>query len=82
MAVLDPQDIEAIANGVSGIIECHGVRTRGTADLVYVDLHCIVDPDMSTRAAHDLANQVEATVKKEIPSVVDVIVHIEPYDRP
>jgi divalent metal cation (Fe/Co/Zn/Cd) transporter len=33
---------------------------------------------MSTEKSHDIADSIEEKIKKEFPSVVDIIVHIEP----
>lgn len=58
----------------------HKIRTRGTEGEVYVDLHVVVAPDMTVLDAHKLADQVEAVLKKEFPTVVEVLPHIEPDD--
>lgn len=80
-AVLDPDNICELVLGIAGVKGCHSIRTRGVVDLIYVDLHVEVDPQMSTAAAHDLATKVEETVAGGIPGVADVVVHIEPFGR-
>ena len=77
-AVLDPTVIESIARRVPGVEGCHEVRTRGNEHAIYVDLHILVDPEMTVEASHGLANKVEHGIKKEIFGVYDVVVHIEP----
>ena len=43
-----------------------------------VDMHIEVDPQMTVQAAHSIAHQVKDAVRREIPTVRDVLVHIEP----
>jgi cation diffusion facilitator family transporter len=65
---------------VEGVRGCHKVRTRGTETAIYLDLHVLVDPDMTVREGHELANRVECRVRETYPAVRDVVVHIEPDD--
>ncbi|MBI4353544.1 MAG: cation transporter [Candidatus Omnitrophica bacterium] len=80
-AVLDTQKVEHIARRVEGVLDCHEIRTRGRVDDVYVDLHILVDPQMSVFASHGLANIIERDIKREIPGVTDVVVHVEPLSH-
>jgi cation diffusion facilitator family transporter len=75
---LDVESVARIALGVEGVRECHEVRTRGREDAIYLDLHVLADPWMTLEEAHHLAHLVEERIRKEIPDVVDVIVHVEP----
>ncbi|MFH1736348.1 MAG: cation diffusion facilitator family transporter [Actinomycetota bacterium] len=79
--VLDPAIIENVVLGIQGVKECHSIRTRGMSGAVYVDLHALVDPDMHTEEAHALATEIEESVKKKIDGVVDVVVHVEPFNH-
>jgi cation diffusion facilitator family transporter len=78
-AQIDPSEIEKVACGLEGIKACHGIRTRGKEGAVHVDLHILVAPEMKTGDAHELAHSVEAAIMKAFPSVIDVVLHIEPY---
>jgi divalent metal cation (Fe/Co/Zn/Cd) transporter len=37
-----------------------------------------VDPELTVRQAHGIAHQVKDRVREAVPSVRDVLVHIEP----
>ncbi|MBI3398565.1 MAG: cation transporter [Deltaproteobacteria bacterium] len=76
----DVAKIEAIAMAVEGVQECHSMRVRGRADAIHVDCHLLVLPEMSIADAHEIASQVEKKIKHEMPQVVDVVVHLEPYE--
>ena len=73
-----PAQIDRIVRRVEGVADCHEIRTRGNVHAVYIDLHVLVEPKMTVEASHHLANVIERDLKKELPGVTDVVVHIEP----
>jgi len=75
---IDKAKIKEIVGQVKGIRGCHEVRTRGTIDHVFLDLHLLVEPSLSVQEAHEIAHIAEEELKKRFPEIVDVIVHIEP----
>ncbi|MEW6118016.1 MAG: cation diffusion facilitator family transporter [Nitrospirota bacterium] len=70
--------IEQVACSVQGVAECHDIRTRGTRDQVFIDLHVLVNPFLSVEDSHRIADQVEEEIKTRFPEIKDVVVHIEP----
>jgi len=78
--VLEEKRITDIVLGVKGVKNCHKIRTRGRPDDIYVDLHVQVNPDMHVDNAHQVSYAIEEAIKKGIPEVTDVIIHIEPKD--
>jgi cation diffusion facilitator family transporter len=79
-ARIPSEDICAAAIGCAGVLGCHSVRTRGSEAEVYVDLHVQVDATRSVADGHRIAEQVERCIASTFPAVVDVIVHLEPFD--
>jgi cation diffusion facilitator family transporter len=77
-AIVENGKIEKIVMSIDGVIFCHKIRTRGRPDDIYIDMHCLVKNDMHMDAAHKLSYKIEDEIKKQIPGVVDVIVHMEP----
>lgn len=75
---IDTSAIRYIVNRVEGVKDCHDIRTRGSLNSVYLDLHVIVDRDLSTQKAHEIADNIEKEVRQEFPAIVDIVVHIEP----
>jgi len=60
---------------VSGVEKCFASKTG----LKYhVDLHLEVDPDMTVRDSHEVATRVRDHIRKQLPWVADVLVHVEP----
>jgi cation diffusion facilitator family transporter len=69
-------ELTQVASRVPGVLDCHAVRSRGGAGGARVDLHIHVDPEMSVRNAHRIAEQVDAAIKDRFPDVAEVLVHI------
>lgn len=80
--VIDPDVIERAATDVPGVRQVHRARSRGSNDAAYVDVHVKVDPAMSTIQAHAIASEVERRLARDVPGVVDAVVHIEPSKAP
>jgi cation diffusion facilitator family transporter len=79
-AVLPPESIAPIVLSVPGVLDCREVRTRGGGAAVYVDLTVHVDGARTLKEAHDVADAIEAALKKSRPEIVDVVVHVEPAE--
>lgn len=79
-ARLPEEDIRACVMGIDDVRSVHRIRTRGTEAEVYVDLHLLVDPNMTVSQAHDLSETIEGAVGKRFPQVAETLVHIEPDD--
>jgi len=77
-AVLPSESLRAVVLTVPGVRVCRDIRTRGGEGAVYVDLIVHVDGDMRLRAAHDVADRIEAALQEAHPEIVDVVVHLEP----
>jgi cation diffusion facilitator family transporter len=76
----DLENIRRIAQGTEGVREVHAIRTRSSGGKFQVDLHVLVDGDMSVRRGHDVAEEVERRLVSGGPHLTDVVVHIEPYE--
>ncbi len=79
--IMDDKRIADIVLGVKGVKTCHKIRTRGRPDDINVDLHVQVDPQMHIDEAHRISFHIEEAIKKEIPEVSDVVVHMEPRGK-
>ncbi|MEW6214078.1 MAG: cation diffusion facilitator family transporter [Nitrospirota bacterium] len=75
---IDTSAVEFLVTRIDGVKGCHDIRTRGSIHDIYLDLHVLVDSELSTEKAHGIADNIEKEIKKKFPSVVDIIVHIEP----
>lgn len=72
------EHIKNIINDNSSIRQWHKLRTRMVGREVFLDLHILVDPDLSIAAAHEIAENLESTLDEQITRPVNITVHIEP----
>lgn len=63
---------------VDGAHNPHRTRARKIGSRYMVNLDIEVDPEMKVRDAHNIAKEVEDTIKSDINNVYDVMVHVEP----
>ena len=63
---------------VPGVLGCHHIRTRGSADHVFLDLHVWLAPEMPLVDAHALSHVVKDRVMQRFPQIKDAVIHIEP----
>lgn len=78
-ACIDTSEIKDILTRIRGVKGCHGIRTRGKEGAANIDLHILVEPGITMQEAHKVAHSAEDAIKKALPSVIDVIIHTEPY---
>ena len=79
--ILDVKKIADIVLGIKGVKTCHKIRSRGRPDDIYVDLHVQVNADMHIDNAHKISFAIEEAIKKGIPEVTDVVIHMEPKGK-
>lgn len=77
-AVEEPTDIRETVLGVPGVHGAHAIRSRGSEERVWVDLHIQVDPEMSVDEGHEIASEVARRVEDIFERPTDVTVHVEP----
>jgi cation diffusion facilitator family transporter len=76
--VLAEDDIRDVVMSVGGVLGCHHIRTRGSADHVFLDLHIWVRGETRLDEAHSLSHVVKDRLMARYPQIVDAILHIEP----
>jgi cation diffusion facilitator family transporter len=67
-----------IATTVPGVCLVEKCIVRKMGFHLFVDMHVHVDPQLTVEQAHRIAHAVKDTVRQELPTVYDVLVHIEP----
>jgi cation diffusion facilitator family transporter len=61
----------------AGVISYHRLRARRSGAVRHVDVHVVVDPQMTVAEAHVITDRIEASLEDRLPSA-DVVVHVEP----
>jgi len=71
------QLFEAVKS-VDGAQNPHRVRARKIGHHYMINLDIEIDPELSVKKAHDIAKNVELSIKTNLVNIYDVMVHIEP----
>jgi cation diffusion facilitator family transporter len=76
--VLPEGEVRDVVQSVPGVIGCEKIRTRGSADYAFLDLHLWLDGDMPLKMAHAASHVVKDRLMTKFPQLADVVIHIEP----
>jgi ferrous-iron efflux pump FieF len=77
---LGPEERQRITDLVQAhpdVADCHDLRTRRAGNTVFIELHVELDPVMTVRRAHSVADALEATLTGAF-GAAEVILHQEP----
>ncbi len=72
------QEVEQIADRLYGVDHPHQVSVRRVGDELNVSFHCVTNPDLSVKEAHELTEQAESRLRERFPQLGSVLIHIEP----
>ena len=72
-------EIESVAASIPEVERVEKCVVRKAGSVYLVDMHIEVDPNMTVDRAHQVAHAVKDRVRAAMPSVQDVLVHIEPH---
>lgn len=72
--------IERAVAGTDGVRDYHAVRARQLGGKVSVDIHVLVHPGLTVKEGHDIATVVEESVRAAEPNVIEIVVHVEPWE--
>lgn len=72
------EDIRRVSAGVEGILGTEKCFIRKAGMKYHVDLHAIVKASITVREGHDLAHMLKDTLRREIPELGHVLIHVEP----
>jgi len=76
--VIAESEVRAVVATVPEVLGCEKIRTRGSADYAFLDLHLWLDGDMALRDAHSTSHVVKDLLMARFPELADVVIHIEP----
>lgn len=76
---LDPDLVRGIVCCFDQVRDVHKIRSRGRVDDIYLDLHIMIDPDMSIAEAHGLSHEVERAIGEKTGKTVHAVIHVEPF---
>lgn len=86
--LMDGVQNEAVYDEIFKAVECvkgasnpHRVRSRQIGNMYMIALDIEVDGDISLYQAHQIANDVEDSIRHSINNVYDIVVHVEPNGK-
>lgn len=71
-------EIRKVANTVPGISGTEKCFIRKSGMKYHVDLHALVNGELSVRDGHELAHKLQDTLHHDIPELGNILIHIEP----
>ncbi len=71
-------DIFSAIESVEGAYNPHRVRARKIGNKIMVAVDLEVEGDISIKHAHNIAHNVELSIKQKIANIFDVVIHLEP----
>jgi len=72
------EEIKRIASKIPEVVGVEKCLIRKMGNEYQVDMHVEVDPEMTVEHAHGVAHAVKDEIRVKVPSVRDVLIHIEP----
>jgi cation diffusion facilitator family transporter len=76
--VIAESDVRAVVQSVPEVIGCEKIRTRGSADYAFLDLHLWLPGNTPLEQAHATSHVVKDRLMAKFPQLADVVIHIEP----
>ena len=80
-----PEDIEEeilrIVGELKGVVDPHDLRTRKIGNHYAIELHILMDGDITLREAHNKASEVEDLLRARYGEHTHVAVHVEPKEN-
>lgn len=73
--------IRLITYNTKGVRSIKTLKTRIFGNKIYVDLEIGVDPYITVKEGHDIAELVHDNLEREIDDIKHCMVHIEPYNN-
>ncbi len=74
--------VEAAARGEPGVLDVEKLHVRRHGAALYVDIHVHADASTPLDAAHVISGRVKGAIRRAVPAVEGVLVHMEPYEPP
>jgi cation diffusion facilitator family transporter len=76
--ILDPKAVKQLLDDIPGVEETTRVRSRGTAEAVYVDVDTRVKPAVTADHAYAIARAIKERIRETYPEVEEVQVNFAP----
>ena len=75
------EEMLRIVGALPGVVNPHDLRTRRIGNHYAIELHILMDGDISLREAHNKASEVEDLLRARYGQDTHVAVHVEPLEE-
>ncbi len=72
------EKIRNVSIKVDGVLDTEKCFIRKAGMKYHVDLHAIVDGNITVKIGHEIAHNLKDTLRKDIPQLGHVLIHVEP----
>lgn len=72
--------VEAAVRRVPGVAATEKLKVRKSGPRYLLEMHVQADPALSLHQAHVLSGKVKSAIRLAVPSVRDVLIHMEPVE--
>lgn len=79
--VIHEDEVRRVVMSVPRVMGCHAIRTRGSRDYVFLDLHIWMGSETRLDEAHEISHVVKDRLMAQFPEIGDAIIHLEPPPR-
>jgi len=73
--------VRTAAANVPAVRAVEKLSARKMGLVYYIDIHVQADPSMSLHDAHELSGAVKSAIRRHLPNVANVLVHMEPFEE-
>lgn len=74
------EEIREIIVSTPGVLEPHSLYTRRIGNDYAIDVHVLIDENMSVQAAHKLTQIVEKNIREKYGQGTFISIHVEPFE--
>lgn len=72
------EKIRVVSTKVEGVLDIDKCNIRKSGIFYFIDIHVIVDRNISVLEGHAIGHALKAQLMKEYTSIADVLTHVEP----
>jgi cation diffusion facilitator family transporter len=74
------EQIHRLIDHTPGVEDFHAVRARQTGGQIEMDMHVLVDPNLTVHDGHEIATAVKRKLMDSSLDFAEVVVHVEPAE--
>jgi cation diffusion facilitator family transporter len=80
-AIVNSDEIKELVMNFKLVKDTYNIRSRGCSNNLFIDMHIMVQPDLSIEESHILVHNIEDAIRKQLNENTQVFAHLEPYNR-